>query len=40
LLFGSLARTSPPLHVRFQLCVLRHVHLANTIAGETPRDMR
>src|ERR1700692_1662051 len=37
LLFGSLARTPPPLHGRFQLCALRHVHLANTIAGETPR---
>jgi hypothetical protein len=26
LLFGSLARTSPPLHGRFQLCALRHAH--------------
>src|SRR6202051_1063337 len=26
LLFGSLARTPPPLHGQFQLCALRHVH--------------
>src|SRR6266851_7975898 len=37
LLFGSLARTPPPLDGRFQFCALRHVSLANTIAGETPR---
>src|SRR5260370_17862489 len=26
LLFGSFARTPPPLHRQFHLCALRHVH--------------
>ena len=33
LLFGSLARTPPPLHGRFQFCALRHVHWLTRLQG-------
>src|SRR5258708_2103978 len=33
LLFGSLARAPPPLHGRFQLCALLHVHWLTRLQG-------